>query len=313
MPRLYRGYDGVPDIRRTSADQHYQFWFDPPERVEGIRGASIRAAREFGERWAQDFEIVVMYSGGLDSEWICESLYLAQVPFRPLVVNYKGQNEHDLYWARRYLERRNLLDRTIFWDFDLRGWYGSAEQFEIAEAAQIAELAYTGQFKALLEHANGHRMFLNGYDEPVITANDAGPDRVWNLEYNERHYAIHKLMSVYGVPTQVGGLVDSNMFASYVMCPMWQWLVANLQNSMIWNSELMKVQIYQYAFPFLEARPKYTGFENMLDVVVPATEAWKKRCREHHGTDWLETWSRPIRDVWAEIKESGALDAKIPD
>lgn len=303
-PRLYRGYNGDPDSRRKSPDQNYEFWFDKPTSMMSLRAASIKAAQDFGQAYS-DKEIVVMYSGGLDSEWVCESFYLAGVKFTPLIVNYEGANEHDLVWARKYLEQRKIT--PIEWRFDLRGWYGSAEQFEIAEAAQMAELAYTGQFKAILEHHNGNRVFLNGYDEPVISANDSSGSREWLLTYNERHYAIHKLMAFYGIPTQLGGWLDANVFSAYVRSPMWQWLVGNLEYAQVWNSEIMKIKIYQRAFPSLLARPKYTGFESMLDVVVPATQAWKKRCREQHGTEWLQDWTRPIKDVWKELEVWGEM------
>jgi hypothetical protein len=57
----------------------------------------------------------------------------------------------------------------------------------------------------MLEFQHPDRVFLNGYDEPVITADDSSGVREWNLTYNERHYAIHKFMQAYGFVTQVGG------------------------------------------------------------------------------------------------------------
>lgn len=302
MKRLYRGYDGVADIFRTSSQQNYTFGFDIPTEITDLKTASIAAAQEFGLKY-QDREIMILYSGGLDSEWLCESFFLAGVPFTPVIVRYSGSdNEHDLKWATRYLERRQLLQRTLYWDFDLRGWYGSNEQFEIAENSQLSELAYTGQFKAMLELNRPDRIFLNGYDEPVITAADDSGQRQWNLTYNERHYAVHKFSQHYGIPTQQGGWVNSSVFAAYVNSPVWQLLVANLVNPLIWNSELLKVNIYQKAFPFLEARPKYTGFENMLDVVVPATKKWRSLLKAKHDTLWLQEWRRPIKEVWLELK-----------
>jgi hypothetical protein len=299
MERLYRGYSGVADVPRTNNQQNYEFWFDRPRDILSLREASIRAAREFGERY-KDKEIIILYSGGMDSEWLCESFLLAKVPFRPLIVNYNNDNAHDLQWARRYLERRKIQN-AIEWNFDLRSWYGSQEQFEIAERCQMSELAYSGQFRAMLEFQHQDRIFLNGYDEPVISADDSGDERVWNLVYNERHYAIHKFMAAYGFNTQPGGWVDANVFAAYTMCPMWQMLVANLVQPQTWNSELVKAKIYGTAFPFMEARTKYTGFETMLDVVVPATKKWRAYTDEKYGTRWLQDWSRPIKDVWREL------------
>lgn len=300
MGRLYRGYDGVADVPRVNSQQNYEFWFDRPDRILPLREASVRAASEFGRKYGNK-EIVILYSGGMDSEWLCESFVNAKVPFTPLIVNYNNDNAHDLEWARRYLQRRGI-NNAIEWNFDLRSWYGSQEQFEIAERCQMSELAYSGQFRAMLEFQSADRIFLNGYDEPVITADDSGAERQWNLIYNERHYAIHKFMAAYGFNTQPGGWVDANVFAAYTFCPMWQMLVANMMHPQVWNSELVKGKIYQTAFPFMETRTKYTGFETMLDVIVPATKRWREYTSSKYDTKWLQDWVRPIKDVWRELK-----------
>lgn len=302
--RLYRGYDGVADTRRQNPSQNYEFWFDRPRdgKILPLREASIRAAKEFAAQY-EGKEIIILYSGGMDSEWLCESFFLAGVPFRPLVVQYGDDNAHDMYWARRYLERRGLMQQTLWWNFDLRGWYGSAEQWEIASNSQLSEMAYSGQFKAMLEHQHVDRVFLSGYDEPVITADDSGSVREWNLIYNERHSAVHKFLHHYGFTHKPGGWVDANVFASYVMCPMWQMLVANMVQPQVWNSEMVKAKIYQTAFPFMEVRPKYTGFETMLDVIVPETKRWRQHTMNQWQTEWLQDWVRPIRSVWSEIHQ----------
>lgn len=299
IPRIYRGYDGVADIHRTTKEQSYQFWFDKPERVGSLRAESIQACKDF--RAATDKEIVVLYSGGLDSEWLLEAFFLARIPVTPLVIRYNGANDHDLYWAKRYLERRGYKN-TMWYDLDLVNWYGSAEQKEIAWNAQTPELAYAGQFKSILELNNGSRVFLNGYDEPVITGDDSTGTREWFLGYNERHYAIHKLFNHYNVPHPAGGWLNSNVFAAYTTCPTWQLLVSNLASRSLWNSELCKINIYRDAFPFLEERPKYTGFETILDVVVKHQKAWQAETLEKTGQKWLQDWTKPIKEVWKEFK-----------
>lgn len=299
IPRLYRGYDGVADIVRTSKDQNYQFWFDKPTSRGGLRYESIKASKDF--RDSTNKEIVVLYSGGFDSEWVLESFYLAGIEVRPLILTYAGQNEHDMYWARRYLERRGLMNKALWYDIDLVKWYGSSEQKEIAWNAQTPELAYAGQFKAILDTNDGNRVFLNGYDEPVITGDDSTGVREWNLGYNERHYAVHKLFKHYNIPNPPGGWCNANVFAAYATCSTWTMLVSNLMSRGYWNSELLKVNIYRDAFPFLEARPKYTGFENILNLVVRHQKDWQQEIYEKTGQKWLQDWSKPIKQIWKEL------------
>jgi hypothetical protein len=69
----------------------------------------------------------------------------------------------------------------------------------------------------------------------------------------------------------------------------------------VWNSELKKPMLYSSAFPIMEPRPKYTGFEKALDFVVASAKAWQKEIVERQGWKWADSWSRDVRDVWADM------------
>ncbi len=297
---VWVGYDGVANALRTHKDQKFQMWFDRPERIIGLREASIRAARRVRE--STDKEIVVLYSGGMDSEWVLESFMLAKIEVTPLVIEYAdGVNAHDVSWARRYIERRGIKN-AIFEPLVLRDWYGSQAQFEIAELAQTTELAYTTQFQAMARLNDGNRFFITGYDEPGMAADDSGTERQWNLFYNERHYSVVKLFERLGIPGIANwGRFSSELFAAYVCQPQWQLLGANMYQPQVWNSEMVKVPMFQSWFPFMEARPKYTGFEAALDYVVEGSRNWQNHVVERLGYQWNQEWSENIRSIWAKL------------
>lgn len=296
---VWVGYDGVANALRTHKDQLFQMWFNKPEQIIGLREASIRAAQAV--RAATDKKIVVLYSGGMDSEWILESFVLAKIPVTPLVIVYDDDlNGHDVGWARRYIERRGLT--PIYEQLNLRDWYGSKAQLEIAELSQTTELAYTTQFQAMARLNDGNRFFITGYDEPGMAADDSGAERRWNLFYNERHYSVVKLFQRLGIPGIANwGRFSSELFAAYVCQPQWMLMAANMFQPQVWNSEMMKVPMFQSWFPFMEARPKYTGFEGALDYVVEEARRWQNHLVETKGYQWNQEWSEDIRSVWAKL------------
>lgn len=303
---VWVGYDGVPNVQRTEKDQTFQTWFRAPEQILSLRAASVRAAQQV--RASTDKEIVVLYSGGMDSEWIIESFAIAKIPVTPLVVVYAdGLNKHDVDWAQRYMQRRGITN-AIYEHLDLRDWYQSQAQKDIAWLTQTPELAYTTQFQAIQKLNNGSRFFITGYDEPGMAADDSGPERQWNLFYNERHYSVVKLfaqLDVPGVPNW--GRYSDELFASYICQPQWQMLGANMYNPLVWNSEMVKIPMFQASFPFMEARPKFTGFETALNFVVDGAREWQASVVDRLGYKWTQEWSDNIKTVWDTVGLKGRV------
>lgn len=299
---VYLGYDGEANALRTNNDQNYQVWFDRPDRQHGsLREESIKAAQAI--RAGTDKEIVVLYSGGLDSEWTMESFRCAGIKVTALRVVYaNGGNDHDMFWANRYLKRTNH-ESVIDYQLDLADWYRSDAQKELALKTQTPELAYTAQFRALLETNNSNRVFITSYDEPLLVADDADKSqRKWNVVYSERHYSVVKLFEQYDIDgCSNWSRQSSSLFASFVTQPQWMALANNLYNPLVWNSEMIKVPMFQFAFPNLEARTKYTGFEQSLGFVVEGGKAWRQHLSATTGMTFMQDYSEPIESVWAKL------------
>lgn len=297
MKGLISGYDNLENSQRVNKDQKFHIWWNAPKQLESLVDASVRAARE--ARAATNKEIIVLYSGGVDSEWVLESFRRANIQVTPLVVVYEDDlNAHDLFWARRYLDRHNY--NAIWHRVNLRQWYDSPDILEMAAKVQTPELAYTAQFKSILDHHNGSRVFVTGYDEPQIVADDSDGKRKWTLTYMERHYSVCKFFIQYQVPGISWGGFSPELFASYVFHPQWQMLMANMYNPLVWNSESVKPQMMNYSFQ-LEQRPKFTGFEEALDIVVNKSQEWQAQCMRDLGFNWTSSWEQDLRDTWRSL------------
>lgn len=294
------GYDGVANARRTSPSQLFETWIPHVAKVTDVRTASINAARIC--RASTDKEIVVLYSGGLDSEWVLESFRLANIPVTALVVVYSdGLNQHDVLWAQAYL-KRNPQVKVIYEELDLRAWYKDPHQKQVAEWAQTPELAYTAQFQTLEKLNTSDRFFITSYDEPYLVAEDATGVREWNLTYSERHYSVIKFFDALGIDGMPNWSKSTKeLFAAYTYQPQWQAIAAGLYQPQVWNSELVKVPMFKTHFPAMAARTKYTGFEYANEFIVDATRLWKQDIMERFGATWCTDWTMPIRNVWEQL------------
>jgi hypothetical protein len=296
---VYLGYNGISGAYRKHPEDKYQVWFDQPSTPWGnLRDESIKAARQI--RAQTDQEICVLYSGGLDSEWVLESFRLANIPVTAVVIEYADSlNSHDMHWARRYLSRHSTPH--IIHPFDLKSWCSSDEMKQLARTVQTPELAYTAQMQTILNLRTPGRCFVTGYDEPLIVANDTGEGRDWNLVYAEKHYSVPKFFHAFDIDgCSNWSRQNASLFASYVTQAQWRMLAANLYAPSWWNSELVKVQMYRYWFQNLEPRPKYTGFEQSLSFLIQADNEWREEYPSDQpaGYTWNTESSQDIHEVW---------------
>lgn len=270
-------------------------WSGPVTR--GVATESILAARYIREQTTR--EITVLYSGGLDSEWALESFLRAGVKVTALLVEYEhGLNEHDMVWARRYLKPREQYFNVEVVKLDLEKWYSSDMMYQIASAVRTPELAYTAQFGAMLERNVMDTFFVTGYDEPLVVATDTDDGRKWELVYDERHNSVTNLFNYFNL----NGLTNwsratPELLGAFMTQPQWQMLVANLYNPLVWNSEMVKTQMYQSHFPTLLPRTKYTGFEKANRFIVSAAKRWQKELLMPYNQEWR----CDIRQVWDDI------------
>lgn len=292
---IYKGHDGGHLTRRTNMDQRFAWTYTKATEVLDLRSASLARARRIREAHP-DKEIVVLYSGGMDSEWILETFYEAGIEASALVIDH-GYNVDDVASAKVYLAERGI--RTYWHKEDLRSFYDSGEYEELCWASQTAEPGYAITYKAMLQRDTGSRLFIHGHDEPQVRADNSGPIRGWKFAYIERTAAVDMFLAHYKVPNEMW--FDANLMASYVTAPAWLKIYANEYPLHIWDPEMIKHDLLPPAFPGLKLRPKRHGFEDGLRMVVETRHRWLAKVRELSGIDWMQITYEPVDSVLRKL------------
>lgn len=266
------GYNGTPWSWRQSDDDVYYHRAAPVRRAVGsFRAEAIRAAHEI--RASREGRIFIPYSGGADSEGICEAFRRAKIEFTPVIVVYANDlNKHDVDYAFAYCRRLRL--EPIVEHVDLVDFYQSGKAVELAGMCQAWELAYMPVLSVML----GYRRegFYIGPGEPSINrVLQADGSETWIYGESERHYCYNKFMmaaDINGVPSFYQW---STELVHSVLCdPLVESLANGLYASRIWGSSILKHNLYQKHFG-MPPRIKFTGFEAMGGLLSMHNHAWR--------------------------------------
>lgn len=162
---------------------------DPPTRkVKTYFEETVSAVEEIYASKTGKFQ--VLYSGGLDSQYVCEVLLRLKMPFDPVIIELKNNagmvlNSHDIQYAYEFCDAKNI--KPIIYDLNFEEFIKSGKNIEIAEAAtccafSLPQTMYVGS------QLDG--FVLMGNDPPYLRFRDGN----WYLE--ELEY-IHGLIRYY--------------------------------------------------------------------------------------------------------------------
>ena len=75
-------------------------------------------SKAFAQKYS-NFQFVISLSGGIDSEVTAETFYQLGIPFRALIQRlFKGANDHDIIFAVKYCQQRNIPFKIVNLSFD---------------------------------------------------------------------------------------------------------------------------------------------------------------------------------------------------
>jgi hypothetical protein len=272
---------------------------DPTSRpVQSFRLEAIQAAKEIRAAFPGK-TLYAMYSGGVDSEAMLEAFRLADIRVTVVLLEFTdGSNQHDLVWARRYLNRVKFSGDVKVIPFDIRSWIRSKECLDMARDMQTLELILTHLFKVAYDHLRDG-IVMTGHEEPSLWI-EPGIGWVWNK--HEVHYGMHKYFikeGLSGIPSFFQW--STELLAAFIFNKNYTPAYYGLLNKKIWSAEQLKYGFYGSQFK-LEARTKYTGFENMLSDIIRANDAWAasapaKWDREINSE--VHAWGREVNYVKA--------------
>lgn len=293
------GYNNVPWTFSNSPDDVFMHKCDPTTRpVQSFRLEAIQAAKEIREAFPGK-TLYAMYSGGVDSEAMLEAFRLANVRVTVVLLEFTdGSNQHDLVWARKYLNRVKFTGDVKIIPFDIKSWIRSKECLDMAKDMQTLELILTHLFKVAYDHLRDG-IVMTGHEEPSLWI-EPGIGWVWNK--HEVHYGMHKYFikeGLSGIPSFFQW--STELLAAFIFNKNYTPAYYGLLNKKIWSAEQLKYGFYHDQFG-LEARTKYTGFENMLSDIIRANDAWAEIAPakwDREVNSELQQWSLDVNYVKA--------------
>ena len=169
---------------------------DPPKRkVKSYFEETLAATEYMYEN--KDGHLFLLYSGGLDSQYVFNIFCYLGLPFTPVIIRLTNKsktvdyNYHETQYAYAFCKEKNITPKTIWFDYDT--FVDSGEIIEIAEAICCGSfhLPATMKVAKMLEE-----FVVFGNDPPYMKCNN----NVWQLEETEKIHSILNYFKHYNVP-----------------------------------------------------------------------------------------------------------------
>ncbi len=210
---------------------------------------------------ARQAPMYICYSGGLDSEFVLHAFCEQKIPFTPVILKTQ-YNHHDIAYAIRFCENRNLRYQLIDLDFD--HFVTSGKMLDICLDAKtgpgnaVLLWLYT-QIDGSVITGEGDQLLGRKVDDPQwYVYEDENDTRI--MEFRKKH-------QVLGPPFLLSCYTPEQML-SYLLEPVIVDLVNNRIPKKLSNVS-SKARIYSGCSGYdFEARPKFHGFENTMESAI---------------------------------------------
>jgi hypothetical protein len=209
---------------------------------------SIRAANLIAE--ASSKQIVLMFSGGIDSEFMLNVFKVANCDFKVAIISYGKWNKHDAKYAFEYCKTHGIKPDVI--EIDLEKFITSGLIYDIAEKGNCSAYQMTSVMYAI-EQIDGSVVMANC--EPQINL----INKKWMWDEPERTNSYRHWYSYVGLEgTPDFPRYTPEQTVSFLEDPLVKQLV---NNELGYNgSKSIKHSLYNQHFNIAE-RPKFTGWE----------------------------------------------------
>ena len=202
-----------------------------------------------------DENIYVLYSGGMDSEYVCETLSYLKISYTPVIIDLgHSYNAHDIKFAKEFCERKNIKPFII--DIDYEEFVRSGELLEMATKVNCCSFRMPATMKAILS-VDG--FVLTGHDPPYMRNNNGR----WQLEEEETSHSILNFFRNYkakGCPFVLS--YTPEMMLSFLKDPVIEKLAHNgFPGKLGTNSTKVHVFNNNNGAFTMANRQKYTGYE----------------------------------------------------
>ena len=208
--------------------------------------------------------LYLMYSGGVDSEYILNVFLQLGMPIRPVIIKLNNYNDHDIKYAIDFCKSKNVDPLMINFDFD--NFVTSGVILEVAEQAECSHWTLPSTFKVAAELEG--TVLLGSHGPPHLILNQ-GLANTWYVIEDEILHSVLKWFSkknIYGSP--FFPVHSAEQYLAWLLEPTTVDLVNFKFPGKVGNTST-KGLIYNNNPDFkLEARPKFTGFENIVSAPI---------------------------------------------
>lgn len=245
----------------------------------------------------------VLYSGGLDSQYVCEVLLYLGIEFDPVIIELKNNsgeilNQHDIKYAYEFCNFKNIT--PITYDLNFEKFVETGKNVEIAKSVSCCAAA----LPATLFVANQLDGFSLLGNDPPYMRNEKGVWVLEELEYIHGLLRFYKKYNVNGCPFLLS--YTPEMMLSFLLDPAIVKLGtgqlsgktgSNSTKSHVFNNgSNFNIPLYDFT---TKSRVKYTGYERIYhsDIVKhPNMQIFK---------DFIKCWNgeylEPYIDVVARL------------
>jgi len=258
-------------IRTYGSGDSFRVEIDPPPAIiKDFHQSSLCVAEEL---YSKHKKIYVMYSGGVDSEYVLNVFLSLGIDVTPVIINLKPHyNEHDTKYAFDFCTSKNLKPLVIDLNFD--DFVKSGKIISIAEKSQCGayQLPSTFHVTSQLDGA----VVMGSHGPPHLAK--SGDD--WVVDEHEQLHSVLKHFKVNGIEGCPFFLVNTpDQYYSFLNHPIMVDLASNKYRGRLGNN-FIKGDIYNDFSGFgMEKRPKFTGFENVEKSIIV----------EHENIKWFSS------------------------
>ncbi len=225
---------------------------------------SIRAARLIDS--SIDAPLVLLFSGGLDSEYMVNIFRQAKIDFKIAIISYGDYNKHDTKFAIKYCKEHAI--EPIIIDIDMDKFISSGRIIEVANLAKCSAYQIPSIMEGILK-VDGAVIMANG--EPYVKNFDGD----WRWEETERvnsYMNWYKIKEILGTPDFLR--YTAEMTASFLLEPRVMQLVNNELPGKL-STRTSKHMIYSQNFEFAK-RSKFTGWERLEQTPIMENEIFNE-------------------------------------
>jgi len=289
IPRIKNNY-----MRPNGVLSDFKIELDPlPTKFDNYFIETCRAAEEIYN--LKQGKLHLLYSGGLDSEYALSVFLHLGMDITPVIIKLNpGYNDHDLEYAFKFCESKNIKPLII--DIDFPHFVKSGKFYDIMKITEgsvytISTTAYA------LGQINGS--VLVAANEPYIGKHpDTGE---WYFVLERWAWGLERYCNI----NSIDGTVSFNaytpeMVSSWLMDPRMAELANNLHPGKR-DSQSSKHYVYNRDSGFnLEIRPKFHGWEKIILDTIYQHEDFEK-CHNEIYAKFKGRWSIKYFDLIKNI------------